>query len=156
MELHSRSGALHHWRPLTPWIVFSAVLHLAWETAQLPLYALWLHPDGAYIVYAVLHCTAGDVLIATGVYVGAALGTREAAWPLARPWRGIAIAIALAVLYTAWSEWRNVYDAANWQYRPAMPLVFGIGLSPLLQWVVVPAATLALLRRRGRRIGMEP
>jgi hypothetical protein len=30
---------------------------------------------------------------------------------------------------------------------PAMPLLFGIGLSPLLQWLCVPAATLLLVRR---------
>jgi hypothetical protein len=43
--------------------------------------------------------------------------------------------------YTAWSEWRNVYVAGNWGYTAGMPLLFGIGLSPLLQWLVLPPVT---------------
>ena len=32
---------------------------------------------------------------------------------------------------------------------PAMPLLFGIGLAPLLQWIVIPPLCIAGLRKRG-------
>ena len=60
------------------------------------------------------------------------------------------IASAVGLAYIGWSEWYNVYRAENWQYMPAMPLLFGVGLSPLLQWVFVPAVTLPVVRRYAR------
>ena len=43
-----------------------------------------------------------------------------------------------AMAFTAWSEWYNVYRAGNWGYTASMPMIFGIGLSPLLQWLIIP------------------
>jgi hypothetical protein len=34
--------------------------------------------------------------------------------------------------FTVWSEWYNVYVLRSWAYAPAMPLVAGLGLAPLL------------------------
>ena len=50
------------------------------------------------------------------------------------------------VAFTAWSEWYNVYRAGNWGYTASMPLIFGIGLSPLLQWLILPPAMVAAYR----------
>lgn len=44
-------------------------------------------------------------------------------------------------------EWLNVYVWQRWAYSPDMPLVLGIGLTPLLQWLLVPVLTLWLTRR---------
>ena len=53
---------------------------------------------------------------------------------------------ALGIAYTAGSEWYNVYEIGAWAYSPHMPLIVGIGLAPLLQWLVVPVATLLMVR----------
>jgi hypothetical protein len=37
--------------------------NLVWETAQLALYTLWHNGTASSITGAVLHCTAGDVLL---------------------------------------------------------------------------------------------
>jgi hypothetical protein len=76
------------------------------------------------------------------------VGTRE--WP-ARWFKRIgAMTIALGLVFTAYSEWVNVYVRGSWAYSPAMPIVpgLGVGLSPLLQWCVVPALALWRLRAR--------
>src|SRR5205814_9950389 len=49
-------------RRYLPWL---AVLSLGWEIAQLPLYTLWNAAGRGYIVFAVAHCTIGDILIGT-------------------------------------------------------------------------------------------
>ncbi|OGT79961.1 MAG: hypothetical protein A3H91_04245 [Gammaproteobacteria bacterium RIFCSPLOWO2_02_FULL_61_13] len=125
----------------------SFAVHLVWELAQLPLYLLADESKGA-LAYAVLHCTAGDALIAGGAYLLAGFALREPDWPVDRPWSGAIIAFPLGIAYTAWSEWDNVYRAGNWAYASGMPLVLGIGLAPLLQWIVVPALVLVLVRGR--------
>jgi len=54
------------------------------------------------------------------------------------------------VSYSVFSEWLNVSVRGSWAYAGAMPKLFGLGLSPLLQRLVVPAATLYVLRARNR------
>ena len=61
------------------------------------------------------------------------------------------VAIVLGVLYTAFSEWLNVAVRGSWAYSDWMPVIrvgtFAIGLSPLLQWIVVPTLTFLCVRR---------
>ena len=60
--------------------------------------------------------------------------------------------LAAGLGFTVFSEWYNVYVTGAWAYQPAMPLVAGIGLTPLLQWLVVPLSMLFIARRlRGFR-----
>lgn len=135
------------------WIGLSALLHLAWELIQLPLYTIYHQAGLPEIAFAVAHCTAGDLLISAATYVVAAVGARNGGWPVERAGLGLAFAIPAGMIYTAFSEWLNVSVRGSWEYAPSMPQVFGIGLSPLFQWLVVPAVTLLVLRAvpRARR-----
>jgi len=132
------------------WTLLTGALNLAWEILQLPLYMVYAEGDRWRIAYAVAHCTAGDVLIAAATYLIAAGATRSPQWIVARPLAGGAIAVIAGMSYAAFSEWLNVSVRGSWAYAPAMPQLFGIGLSPLLQWLAVPVATLYMLRVSGR------
>ena len=59
--------------------------------------------------------------------------------------------VVLGLGYTVFSEWYNVYRIGAWAYAEIMPRILGIGLTPLLQWVVVPIVMLVLIQRS--RIG---
>jgi hypothetical protein len=50
-------------------------------------------------------------------------------------------AMALGLGYTAFSEWLNIGVRRAWAYSDLMPVLpwLGTGLSPLAQWLVVPA-----------------
>ena len=61
-----------------------------------------------------------------------------------------------AVAYTAWSEWYNVYRAGNWGYTTSMPTILGIGLSPLLQWLILPPLMVVAYRTLVRRLFSRP
>lgn len=131
------------------YVGFSALGHLVWEVAQLPLYDLWHTASNGKIAFAVLHCTAGDVLIATSVLLSSLviLGARR--WPRTNALHVAILAILLGISYTAFSEWLNVYVYRSWGYDPAMPTVpilgYSIGVSPLAQWLIIPAAVFAML-----------
>jgi len=137
------------------WTAWLLLLNLAWEVAQLPLYAFGPDVPALCVAFYVAHCTVGDGVIAAGAYAVAALVTRDAAWPRNAAARGTLITCVSAVAYTAWSEWRNVYVLANWAYAASMPTVAGIGLSPLAQWALLPVLPTLLMRRR-RRSFREP
>jgi hypothetical protein len=122
-------------------------LNVVWEIVQVPLYTLPPAPFPYYTIYSIAHCSIGDILIASAVYLGAALAAGWR-WPIDAPWRGLCVLLPLAVAYTAYSEWRNVYVTGSWGYDATMPTVFGLGLSPLAQWLVGPSfATLFVSSR---------
>lgn len=132
---------------LAIWASLALLLNFPWEIAQLPLYTLWDDPDRARVTAYVLHCLLGDVLIAVSVYLLTAIVFRDLAWPMRRPWTAGAFMLAAGLGFTVFSEWVNVYRLGAWAYKPAMPLIAGIGLTPLLQWVVVPTLMLFIARR---------
>ena len=129
------------------WSALAFAFNVAWEIAQVRLYTLWLEADRASIARALLHCTLGDVVIALGGFALAGIVLRRFDWPMARPVAGGAIAIAGAMAFTVWSEWYNVYRIGGWGYTPAMPTIYGIGLSPMLQWLFIPPAVVLAYRR---------
>ena len=128
------------------WLLLAAALNVAWEVGQLHLYTIYAEGSLPDLAYAVAHCTAGDVLIALCSYLVAAMLTRSWRWPVEHPLAGLAAAALAGAAYTVFSEWLNVYVRNSWAYTDAMPLVFGIGLAPLLQWIVLPAIQLLVLR----------
>jgi hypothetical protein len=128
------------------WIALAAPLHFMWEWAHAPFYALWVEGSRWVIAYSVAHCTAGDVLIAGASYLIGAGYTHRVDWPRTAPGRGLAVVIPSGLVYTVFSEWLNVYRLGSWAYAESMPLIGGIGVTPLLQWLVVPLVMVFLWR----------
>ena len=131
------------------WSALAFALNLAWEIAHARLYTLWAETDRLTVAWSLLHCTLGDVLIALALFALTGMVLRESDWPASRPWAGGAMVVSGAMAYTAWSEWYNVYRAGSWGYSASMPLIFGIGLSPLLQWLILPPVMVGAYRTLG-------
>jgi membrane-associated phospholipid phosphatase len=131
------------------WLVLAFGLNLIWEIAQVRLYTLWSNANIVTVAWALLHCTAGDVVIASASFTLAGMVLRRPDWPAPHPWLGSVIIIIGATAYTAWSEWYNVYRVGSWAYTASMPTIFGIGLSPLLQWLILPPLLVLAYRRFG-------
>ena len=142
------------------WSALAFAFNLAWEIAHVRLYTIWA-ADGTTIAWALLHCTLGDVAIALTMFALAGVVLWRADWPMSRPWAGTAIVVIGTMIFTAWSEWFNVYRAGSWAYTVSMPTIFGIGLSPLLQWLILPPVMVVAYRKRwpmmfGRRRLQSP
>lgn len=133
--------------PETRLLALGFPLHLAWETAQLRLYTLWREAEWDYILYSLAHCTLGDMLILLVCYEIVALLRRDRYWlEGAALWNGMAFTV-LGLAYTIYSEINNVYLKKTWAYTEIMPIVPGIeiGLTPLLQWLLIPPLLLWLM-----------
>jgi hypothetical protein len=126
--------------------------HLAWETAQLPLYTIWWTGTRREILFALIHCTGGDLLISA-----AALGLASLIARLSRrPFLGggmILTAILLGLSYSVFSEWLNTNIRQSWSYTEVMPVLppLGTGLTPFLQWLLVPGLAFATTAYAGCR-----
>jgi hypothetical protein len=137
-------------RATSSWTLWLFALNLVWEAAQPPLYALGNDAEWPDVGYAVLHCSVGDAFIAFASYLLAAAVTRAPRWPVHRPFAGLLIVLVSGELFTIGAEWYNVYVVRSWAYGASMPTVLGIGVAPLLQWLVLPAIALAIIRRQWR------
>ncbi len=139
------SGDARPWpRALRRYLGVSIAAHLTWEILQLPNYTLWSTGTRQELAFAVLHCTIGDAMIAgLSLLVALALFARTE-WPATGVARVYAACLVFGVGYTIYSEWLNTSVRRSWIYSDLMPIVpvIGTGLTPLLQWLVVP--TLAL------------
>ncbi len=131
------------------WSALAFALNLAWEIAHVRLYTIWAEADRASVAWSLLHCSLGDVVIALAMFALAGLVLWRADWPASRPWTGGVIVVIGAMAFTAWSEWYNVYRVGSWSYTASMPTIFGIGLSPLLQWLILPPVMVGAYRKLG-------
>lgn len=152
---HWRGAALqHHDRLVVAGRYLLAILigNLLWETAQIPLYTIWRDGSPGQIAFAVVHCSAGDLLIASTALLGALilLGGRQ--WPYRRFGAVGLVVVAASLAYTVFSEWLNTDIRGSWAYSVWMPKlpVIGTGMAPLGQWMVIPPLALLWARRRIR------
>ncbi len=140
---------------LRNYLLFAGAGHLAWEFLQLPLYAVFWTSGTQNILFAVAHCTGGDLLITIVIIVAALVFAGDASWPGARRayLRVAGISIAMGAAYTVFSEWLNVSVRQSWAYTPMMPTLppLGTGLAPLAQWLVVPALAFWFAWRAARQ-----
>ena len=137
---------------LRAYLAISAGLNLLWEGAQLPLYELGSTSTIGTKAFTIVHCALGDVMIAALALVAALVVIGSNAWPLERVRVVFVFAVAFGIAYTIYSEWLNTTVRQSWAYSPLMPVLplIGTGLSPILQWLVVPSLALTLATRLRR------
>ena len=128
-------------------VIIGLRLSVLWEFLQSPFYTDTFEASWGAIVFNRLHCAGGDVLILLAAFwlVSLRWGRR---WMDAGGWTPVGAFLVIGTAYTTYSEHFNVYLVERWAYSPWMPTVGGIGLVPLLQWVVVPVLSVLYIRRR--------
>lgn len=134
----------------------SFILHLAWEVAQMPLYvspnrSFW--EDFRMCLYAT---ATGDMLFMLTLYLTIAVIHQDFWWPMHRviyahpgTWVvPVLVGVLLAVSFELWA----IHAARRWEYdsMPMIP-VLHVGLTPVLQMILIPLATLSICRRMASR-----
>ncbi len=142
--------------PELPVIFFSFLLHFVWEFLQAPTYVGMMemkHWDGIKLCLSATFGDAGFALVAFWI---ASMSVRDRNWIGARGGLPTAIFLAVGIALTVGFEYYYTNVSLRWTYSVLMPLIppFGTGLSPLLQWTVIPLAVISLARRHlaGARI----
>ena len=137
----------------------SLLLNFAWEMLQAPLFVGMADMPHAQGTRACLQAAFGDMLIMLLAYGAVAVVARNRRWIVAASGWQLAWFIAIGVAITVVIEWLATrgHWTNRWNYLPAMPLLpgTGIGLLPLLQWVVLPLLTMWFVRRQLAH-GQEP
>ena len=131
-------------------ILITFALHFAWEMAQHNLFQQMQSMPFWRATAWCVRATVGDLVITTIAFSAAAMsGGRH--WPLIRRRLSPAlIFLAVGILITIGYEIYAV-STGRWAYDERMPQIVGIGLSPLLQWIVIPLLEIAVFRQIWRR-----
>lgn len=124
-------------------------LHFGWEMAQMSLFTPMERLPFWQATAWCARAAGWDVVISAVAYVAAALATRSILWPRRRTALPVAIYFLAGLGITIAIE-RWAVSVGRWEYREAMPAIAGVGLTPLLQWIVIPAAILVIVRRTAR------
>lgn len=138
--------------------VFSLLLIFPWELLHAPLFEGMAAAPHSVVISACLQATLGDLVIVLLAHASVVVVKRRRRWVLAPSRREVVGFVAVVVGITAMIEWLATWGhwAQTWAYSSAMPLIPGVGLgiSPLLQWVVVPPTVLWFARRQSAHAGV--
>lgn len=136
------AGSVDWLLALRRYMFFVAAANLVWEFAHMPLYTIWETGTVGEIIFAAVHCTGGDILIALSALMLSLALFGSGAWPAERRILVISGTVAFGLGYTIFSEWLNIVIRQAWAYSDLMPVIpiLDAGLSPVLQWIIVPLA----------------
>lgn len=124
-------------------------LHFGWEMAHASLFTPMERLPFWQATAWCARAAGWDVVISAAAYAAAALTARCVLWPgRRRAWPFAIYFLAGLGITIAIERW--AVSVGRWDYRQAMPTIAGIGLTPLLQWIVIPAAILLIVRRSAR------
>lgn len=131
-------------------IVFSFLLHFVWEFWQAPTYTGMIelnHWDGIKLCTS---ATFGDVGFAMTAFWLTSLFARSRLWFLKPSTSQMLLFIGVGIALTVGFEYYYTNISLRWTYSELMPLIppFGTGLSPLLQWLIIPVLVLWFTKRQ--------
>ncbi len=138
--------------PVVNVAIFAFLLNYPWEFIQAPLFAGMADARHLDAIKACTRATLGDAVIMSIAYALIATLTSNRRWIL-EPLRwhlvlftaaGVAIAVVIERLALA-GRWPGA-----WSYAAEMPVVpvIGVGMAPLLQWLLLPSLVAWFVRRQ--------
>lgn len=128
--------------------IFAFLLNFVWEFLQMPLFtappADIPHWD---IVKIYAFATVADGFIMLIAFWTASAFARSRYWFVAGERSHVLIFLITGLAITSAIE-LIATERGVWAYSPLMPVLFGVGMSPFLQWVIPPLITLWFTRRQ--------
>ncbi|HVS31873.1 MAG TPA: hypothetical protein VMS98_10485 [Thermoanaerobaculia bacterium] len=128
------------------WIIVVLAMHFIWEMAQ----AKWFSSMAGLPFWSAtllcLRASIGDVAITLAAFFAAAAVAKRVAWPLDDVRAAPTVVYLMAGLATTIVIELLALHSGRWSYAPDMPVVFGIGVLPLAQWIVLPLIALGAFR----------
>jgi hypothetical protein len=134
--------------------VFAFLLNFPWEFLQTPLYVGMPALPHWEAIKICTRAALGDVAIMLLAFAVVALLIKDRHW-IVRANVAHAACLSLAgLVVTTMIEWLAINDMwlGGWRYAPSMPRTpwLGVGLVPLLQWLVLPPLVVWLAKRHLR------
>ena len=151
IQSHSASARAVLDAPEVNVVIFALLLNYPWEFLQAPLYRGMATAPHWLAVQRCTAATIGDAVLMLFAYLAIALCSRRRWWAL-RPTslQSCVFVLVGAGVTVAVERWATSGVAWGWRYTQYMPVVpgFGVGLSPLVEWILIPPLVLWFVRRQ--------
>ena len=139
--------------PLAPELTiafFSFAFHFVWEMLQVPAYEGMSTMEHWAGIMVCTQATIGDVGFALTAFWVTAMFRGSRRWVLTPSVRDVLLFLIVGTVLTVAFEYYYVEVAHRWTYAAWMPLLppFGTGLSPFMQWLLVPLLVLLVSRKQ--------
>ncbi len=130
-------------------LVFSFLLNLLWETIQAPLFVFDQQFSTFLLTGCLLFCSGVDALMTLTSYWIVSITAGSRYWFLSKSAGYWISFVGVGLILAFVSEYTAVHYRDLWQYTERMPIVPGldVGLTPILQWLILPPLVLILLTR---------
>ena len=127
--------------------LWSFFLNFFWEVVQTYFYTMKDAPFNT-MLHGWVHCTLGNVILILVSFWLVSMASRNRRWFLHLSGLNFIGFIMIGIMATVISERVNVHILKSWAYNQSMPIIpwLRVGLTPFLQWTVVPPAVLLLVR----------
>ena len=127
----------------------SFAMHIAWETAQMPLFVSPNKSFMADLTMCLFATATGDMLFMLFLYLMVAVVHVDLRWlndksAYRHPATWVIPAVVGSLLAISFELWA-IHAVKRWQYdtMPIVP-VLQVGVSPLLQMILIPLATIGI------------
>ena len=134
-------------RDIAVFALIAYALHFTWEMAHAPLFVPMKRLPFLTATAWCARAAGWDVVISAAAYICAAFVVRNALWVRRCTALGYAVYFTFGLLVAILLE-RWAVGSGRWRYEEAMPTIAGIGVTPLAQWIIVPAVIAWLARWR--------
>ena len=137
-------------------LVFGVLLNYPWEFLQVPFFEGLAEAGHWNAIITCTRATLGDGLIMLIAFWATTAIWRDRFWFMHPTPRQTALFVAVGLLITLLLEHlatrSTTRDVLSWRYSDLMPIipVLGIGLTPLLQWLIIPPIVAWFTRRQLR------
>ncbi len=123
------------WSLVATIFAVAVLFNYPWELAQMPLYEGSSY-DGRTFLYCFL-ASLGDGLLVLLIFAAGWIVFRRREWFVQQGARGYLLMLAAGLIIAVGIE-RVAVGTGQWLYAEQMPRLFGVGLAPIAQMLVLP------------------
>jgi len=131
--------------PFLFYVIFVFLLNFTWEALHAP-YLYVPHPFSMHFWPMIFYAASIDAIILFFMLLVGALVWRNKEWFAVMDYKKYLYFIITAIAAAVFMEVRAVYFLHSWSYSNLMPIVFGVGLSPLTQLALTGLLSIWLVR----------
>jgi hypothetical protein len=135
--------------PELPLAGFGFLTHFLWEMLQVPWFTGMAKASHGSVVWMCIQASGGDVLILLASFWFSSIVFGHRRWLLEGKRKPAITLLLAAFLVTIVMEWLATGPLERWTYADSMPIIplLGVGLAPLLQWLILPPLIMWLSHR---------
>lgn len=123
-------------------ILTGFIFNLIWESLHYPLY---YDLSGIPHILHIITASVSDMIILTCIFLIISLTNKSFNWINKPKYLDYVLTIVLGLIIAVILEIINLYFV-RWIYKPIMPTISGIGLSPLLQLATTGVVSLFVVK----------